>query len=89
MQPAASADAASAGLRGRDAAPGPAGQAPERVPEAAQPEHCQQACPGRTCVCRHPAHGRQDRAHDRAGARHGGDDDDGCLLQLEAPGLVP
>ncbi len=31
----------------------------------------------------------QVRAHDRAGARHGGHDDDGCLLQHEAPGVLP
>ena len=76
-------------LGGRDAAPGPAGPALERVPEAAQPAHCQQAGPGRTCVCRYPAHGRQVRAHHRAGAGHGGDDDDGGLLQHEAPGVIP
>jgi len=32
---------------------GPAGQAPERVPEAAQPAHCEQAGQGRACVRRH------------------------------------
>ena len=88
-EPPKAPDAESAGIRGCDAAQGPSGQAAERAPEAAQPAHRKTAGQGGARVRRHPPPGRQVRAHDRAGARHGGDDDDGRLLQLEAPGLVP
>lgn len=72
-----------------DAMQRPAGQAPERVPAKAQSAHRKEACQGGACVCRSPSPGRQIRSHDRASAGHGGNDDDGRLLQPQAPGVVP
>lgn len=48
---------------------------------------CQDPCPCRACLCGDRADGRKDDSHDGSGAGELCHDDDGDLLQHEAPGV--